>query len=316
MKTLLAVMAVCKADFTIAAERAGWLIKLEQPSDTDLLIVNDGSLSEEQVTLLTTCYAQSFRSVFTKTIGDMPQGLKWPESVNYVFRYIARELWYDKHWIEQELYNGWFYFEPDVTPLHKDWLGILNKQYEFGKKPFMGVKSTVQATSAKGQKMTIEHMTGAGVYSFLAQHYSENMMLMDGIPWDVAGLCAADSHKIYYIPESAYLHVFNSTNYKIMDGNYVGQKKDMNGMTSEIKEPIAQHILHHGCKDGSLMRALGGVSSSIEVPKKEKKIKYMQSFTLPIDDIIADKKSGMSWHNLLRKYKVSPVSLKAILAGA
>lgn len=328
MKKLLIVTAVCNSDYPLALKRAKWMVEMGQKPSHTLLLINDGTVDEDRIKALVEVHLDVFETVVVRRVST-PSDPQWPQGVNHVWREIARNLIGSSPFIDTALFGGWFYFEPDVTPLAPTWFDVLDVQYDFNKKPFMGVKSVVNALRGK-TPITITCMNGAGVYPFDISHFSPMMMLGDGAPWDVIGLGGDQQHKIAYIPDSAYVMTYGVTKCKRIDGKITAVKKVQNGDVSDCVFEIKEHLLHHGCKDGSLIDLISkGEKDAVApddrlkqsatawrrknpIPRKPKQVKP----TREIDDeaVRADQQAGMKWPQLIGKYRVTPANLKKILS--
>lgn len=323
-KKLLIVTAVCAADYNLALKRATWMKELGQKPVHSLLLVNDGTIDDAALKSLAEAQTDVFESVLTRKIAS-PRSTAWPAGVNHVFRTIARNLISPGAWVDATLYQGWFYFEPDITPLAPTWANVLDSQYAFQKKPFMGVRSLVHAMRGK-EPVTITCMNGAGCYPFDPQHFNPIMMLGEGAPWDVLGLSNRD-HVIAYIPDEAYMLTYGITECARKEIGFRAKKTTQDGKVSTIEFVLKEQLLHHGCKDGSLIDLL---SKPIKIPVPVVKpperllaaLKYKSKKRMPKSaaraqnqkaEIIADRKNGMGWNDLIGKYRVNPKHLKAIL---
>ena len=303
------------------------MAELGQKPTHNLLLVSDGTVDDAELKSLAEAQTGVFESVLTRRISPPPTSA-WPAGVNHVFRAIARNLLSSNAWVDRSQYQGWFYFEPDITPLAPTWCDVLDVQYEFQKKPFMGAKSVVNALRGK-TPVTITCMNGAGCYPFDASHYSPIMMLGDGAPWDVLGL-ADQPHKIAYIPDSAYMLTYGITACKREGDTITATKTVQDGTVSAVEFVLKEHLLHHGCKDGSLMglfekakevkttapiappvRLLPALRYKAKSKKRMKK--SAERAEVNKEAIRADRAGGMGWNDLIGKYRVNPKHLKQIL---
>ncbi len=110
-------------------------------------------------------------------------------------------------------------------------------------------------------------------------------------------------------------------------------KTVQDGTVTQVEFQLQGQLLHHGCKDGSLIDVFDKVKevktkevvttlterlapalvfgqSKKRVPKSANRAEANKA------DIIADFKSGMGWSSLIGKYRVNPKHLKAILTEA
>jgi hypothetical protein len=168
-------------------------------------------------------------------------------------------------------------------------------------------------------------MNGAGVYPISDAFYSPQAMLTDGMPWDVSGFSMPTLAKVARIPSEAFKMAFGTTDYqKQKDGSYKATQTLRDNSTKEIQIALGEAILHHGCKDGSLMNNLVGreVGTRVQSEPATGGSIFPPCLTpcpphLPLDPIAsaikADKALGMQMKDLCKKYKKSIKQMSAIL---
>lgn len=326
MKKLLIVTAVCQTDYFLAEKRAKWMVEMGQKPIHTLLLINDGTLDENRAKSLAESHTGVFETVLLRKIAR-PKSSAWPDGVNHVFRAIARNLTSTDSFIDKNNFSGWFYFEPDVTPLVPIWADILDTQYDFQKKPFMGVKSIVHATRGKSP-VKITCMNGAGCYSFDGIHYTPMMMLGEGAPWDVLGL-SENQNKIAYIPDAAYALTYGITKCERKnETTFTATKTVQDGTVSQCEFELKEQILHHGCKDGSLIEILSkkeviknqavadAVRERLEpviAISRKRVTKSMERANASKEAILADYAANVGWSTLIGKYRIHPSHLKKII---
>jgi hypothetical protein len=221
----------------------------------DLLLINDGSIEDADFKRLAQTHRDSglFPKVETRIILQFADRAEWPWTVNHVWRttalIVAGE--YGLKFDSAEYYC-WFYFEPDVTPLNKDFAHILEQGYILRKRQFMGRMHVTVASNGQ----PVRHMNGACCYPIANQWYNEPMMLADGVPWDVAGLnTQREPARMAEVPDTAYEVQVGAEGF-VGTGSLSGGQRMRDGSVKPITFTPAEHILHHGCKDGSLIDAL------------------------------------------------------------
>lgn len=329
MKKLLIVTAVCRNDFSLALERAEYLKRLGQKPDHTLLLVNDGTVEEGNFKALVDSHLNIFDTVITRSVSQ-PRNPQWPWGVNHVFRSIVRMLCSNTSSIDKTNFTGWFYFEPDVTPINPDWIAIFDQQYTFHKRPFMGVRSMVNGYRGD-QKVSIECMNGAGIYTLDLGRFNAELMLADGAPWDVVGLSGGNLQQVSLTPDSAYMLTYGITEcVKQADGTIKSVKTVQDGTVTDCVFKLDQHIIHHGCKDGSLMRIINPVKpEKLTAPKSvyandgkpaiKRRAKLKRSYGDPKpkskwtkEDVIIDIQAGEKWGTMISKHRISPADLAAI----
>lgn len=328
MSKLLAVTTFCHADVWLAEKRAEYMRTLGVQPTHDLLLIGDSSTSEVELESLRRAYAGVFKEIHGRRISEMPKSAEWPHGCNYAWRISTKIVAgkYGQPRFDPKPYVGWFYFECDITPLNPLFMGILESQYLFHKKPFMGyvgpvkVKKTIQGVESESM---VDHMNGAGVYPVSTQFYSQEAMMSQTLPWDVAGFAGMQLQKVHRIPNDVYLMGFRSRGLKkVADHTYSGEREIINqvGTNQPYTINTSNAILHHGCKDGSLMDAvLGKVPCGTSEPKPESlnasviKLPEVTQLHPQTFDILKDHGVGMKWKDLISKYKIAPVVLKSIL---
>lgn len=269
MSKLLAVTAFCHSDLWLAEKRSEYMRAMGYEPTHDLLLIGDSSVSDSDVERVQQAYKGLFKEVYTRRIKESPQNSQWPHSCNHVWRITTRIVAgrYGNPKFPPLSYAAWFYFEPDITPLHKQFMGIMEQQYLFHKKQFMGYVGPVTVrTTTKGvvKDSKVDHMNGAGVYPISTAHYSKEALLSEQLPWDVAGFAGNELLKVHRIPKDVYLMGFRSKNFvKTGEHTFDAIREVINnvGVTEPYSINTTQAILHHGCKDGSLMDAVHGESN-------------------------------------------------------
>lgn len=321
MADLLLVTTACQSDLGLARKRLEHMKGLGAPvKRLPLLLINDGSISSQDFSAFASEHVASnlFSTVSTRKILDQSTQSEWPYNVNHAWRTTAKIVSgeYGEPF-DGSSFIGWFYFEPDVTLLHKDFGAILEAQYLAQPvRQFMGAVSVTTASN----RSTIRHMNGAGVYPISSQYYNIRMMLVDGIPWDVAGLGEEASARRKDIPQEAYALGFGTTAYKRDGQHFTATQTLHDGNSRPYEFELREQILHHGCKDGSLMDLL---AEKVELKKPEppakdglksgSKILSSKEVKEKIDLIKSDRDAGMPWKELMKKHRMSPASLSLIL---
>ena len=168
----------------------------------------------------------------------------WPQGPNAMFRYVATIM-------QRRAEKYWLWLEPDAAPLKEGWLDIIEKEYLSAGKPFMGGR--VQGTY-NGKEVPL-HMTGIAVYPNPLYDYAGEAYRAFEVAWDIAG-------KDQIIPKAHFTGLFCHA------WNHPGMK-DMDDLHSI--PPAA--VIHHGVKDGSLLRLLrekrGGNHPPVAIQAKE-----------------------------------------------
>lgn len=327
---MLIVTAFCNNEVPLLLKKAEWMKQLGIKPTHDILFMRDMDVVDSEFAKVTEAYKDLFVDMDVRKITDYPLKSEWPWTVNHVFRNSYRTV----RGIYGETFNSnkyasWFYFEPDITPLHKDLFTTLEHYYgvynpiqttkdEDGKdityrnyaRPYMGYINNTKMSNGT----IVRHMNGGGVYPNTA-NMPKYALLMDGLPWDVAGL--TELHKIGEIPANVYIMAFGSTFYKkIGDNKYSCKQNFMNGDQHNLEIEIeSTHMLHHGCKDGSLIDCLENKTmQNIEEINVERHIEIDNS--IRNKSIIEDFKNNISVREIKEKYSITQKELNTILREA
>lgn len=306
MADLLLVTTVCQADKALAEKRLDYLKTLGEPAKKHpLLLVNDGSIDDATFSEFAKAHADSglFGTITTRKIITPPTSQDWPNNVNHAWRTTAHIVagMYGEPFDTSNLL-GWFYFEPDVLPFNKDFATILEQHYITAPiRQFMGGVNVTKASNGS----FVRHMNGAAAYPISAQFYYDKMMLMEGLPWDVAGMNdETASARRKDMPTEIYTMAFGTHGYKREGQKFTATQQLHDQTTKPYEFTLDKQLLHHGCKDGTLIDCL--------VPQKK------PTNLIPFEDaqgVKADAAAGMKWKDMLKKYKMSPANLKKALAA-
>jgi len=189
-----------------------------------------------------------FGSVDDCIIGDeCPIG--WPTGPNYFWRQAISFL--------QERKNDlpWYWMELDVTPIKKNWLDLLENEYLYFGKPFMGFVANISNNYPR-------HLSGCAIYPPNISLYTNEWKWIhrSGMAFDI--VCGA---KLEVIRNTHFgmsmLNLFRSKNFKIDNDGLVYDRPYSPfefGLREDLKmQKITKNTLViHGCKDGSLARII------------------------------------------------------------
>ena len=192
-----------------------------------------------------------FSEVRIAVLKNEPLG-GWPDACNIHFRDTVK-LIYD----DPELRTRpWYWFEVDNTPLKKDWVNLLQGEYNVAGLPFMGMVHPTHFTGPPGPNgeptyvQRDSHMVGTGIYP--GDLWDRSTMLHYMVqPFDV---------ELQYevVP---HCHHTNSIQHNWCSGEYVRAKngritcKSLHPYRSPINHAMplrSDAVVLHGCKDGSL----------------------------------------------------------------
>jgi hypothetical protein len=259
MKKFLIVVPVCNKDVDRAIAVAEWVAKLDPNIPTDLLVSAQTDTDPKKIETLARAYRKVFDKVSVHIARNMPASFVWPRPQNHMFQRTAQHIC----WKLLDQYYAFFFFEPDVTPLKSGWVKTLIDRYEAEKKPFMGCLRSVRTTSGKPLP---SYMNGAGVYPADAIRRTARFITAKETPWDV--LSGVD-----VVPDCAPINdlcmvAFGSSKYSGTRDFYTYVWSSA-GSAQEVRATGtigSQVILHHGCKDLSLLALLDTALASAPPP--------------------------------------------------
>lgn len=312
---LLVVTTYCQKDNWLMMKRCEWMQHLGVRPTHDMLLVGDSDVADHDLQAMASLYRSVFRTVTIAKLKGQHQGEGWPRGTNAAFRNTVRlvhglfKFKFDNH-----SYRGWLYFETDITPLKADFLNQMHEDYIAKRQPYMGVVGEIKTKSGQ----VIRHMNGAAIYPFGMQFFSDSTMLTENVPWDVAGLTGQSFMKLVNdMGHKRYSMHFSTSGYKkLSEGKYEATKTYVGGDPFQVVCDILDtHLLHHGCKDASLIDLLMGKKVEEKPKVAVPKVEPSQSDSDKVAAIRADYVSGMKWKDLIKKHKLMPKELKAILEG-
>jgi len=315
MSQLLIVTTFRSGDIHLLKKKIEWYKHVDFKATHDLLLIGDGSTTSEQVEEVSKLNSPYFSKIITRKFNEFPTKNEWPYNVNNAWRITAKiiyGMYGDK--VDVSPYVGWFYFEPDVTLLNKDAFTILEQNYKLLKKPLMGKINETRTNEDR----VIVHMNGAGIYpTQFSQAIKPSAFIIDNIPWDVAAL-QLPSPYIAEIPKSVYEMGFGTTNFRL-DGDLLLAEQTIGKEVLEYSFQIKEQLLHHGCKDGSLIDILINPSEKKEYNPKSVNDVVLESVNEPTDDdkiknrIVEDFKSGVPYRMILKRNRRSAKFISSVL---
>jgi hypothetical protein len=177
------------------------------------------------------------------------------------------------HILNQIPCDCWYFFEPDNTPLKPNWINTLADEYRRVQRPFMGV---IHPTywRRKNPDGTFErfiqdgsHLIGTSIYPKDAPRYSK---LFKSIPYAVTPWDVYWQWEIikYAAGTNLIHHEWRSFRYKRdkKSGEIRGERAPGGELPYEPKPLSPDAVVHHGCKDGSLLNLMRGLITSRGVP--------------------------------------------------
>lgn len=261
---LLAVTTFCQKDIGLLQKRAEFMTFIGVKPLHDLLLIGDSDVSGVQLAEAAKLHQPLFRNVTTRQIKNSQSNEGWPRNCNKAFRntiWLVHGMFKPK--FENRPYRGWFYFESDITPLIPDFLVKMEQEYNQFRKPLMGVVGSITADDGR----PIRHMNGAAIYPFGMQHYGEQLMLVDNLPWDVAGLSGNKLRDVHDMTHAKYSMHFSTFEYRpVSAGRFKATKRPHGKAAFEVDVDTNGHWIHHGCKDGTLIQILMGKQDADPLP--------------------------------------------------
>lgn len=260
MSKLLVVFPVCASDIAAAKEIALWInTGATFEGEYTCLIAADFNTPAEDIVELAALHAGSFAEVLVTQLYDAAAKQQWPVPQNHMFKRVAQEV----AWVHAKRFDSFFFCEPDVTPLTEDWLPTFEQAFRASRKPFFG---HIGPTRVFPPGVTAKsHMNGAAIYPANAIDHSPRFVIGGGTPWDV--FASEDVLPICGDAKELLVKQFKTTEFKLdQAGNVVCRQHypRRNGeiVDNSLVEPfLAYAVLHHGCKDGSLLQLIRGLRS-------------------------------------------------------
>jgi len=319
---LLHVTTFQRSDCAMLLKRCEYQASLCGQDDRHAILIPSADVHETQLPDAVAAMQKCYNDVQVIRIDGIPRRTTWPIGTNFTFSKAVRIV-HGQMRQKPDLHGAraFLYYETDMTPLTADWAVKLDETYETGKKPFAGY---IHTTTMKPTGRKVKHMNGAGIYPIGLQHYTEAILLAENVPWDVFGL---GENKILQITplNDQYIMAFSSAQYK-KDGNFLAYLKNVGNTSDKLSIDLSGKVIHHGCKDGSLIDILApvlanGVQREVATgsfpppPVVSSPLKHAEpeSFSWQTQ-AKADQKAGMKWLDLIKKYKKMPKDLKAALA--
>lgn len=182
--------------------------------------------------------------------GPNPKG--WPKGPNAYWKKTIDFLLFAKN------RDPWLWMETDLIPVKKNWATILEKEYIRAGKPFMGCVEANKVYTSDGIELVHgEHMVGIGIYPPDIDKYSTNWKHIDKANVAFDWVCGYEM--VPHTHRTPMIHnAFRTVNYRIENRKIVCSDivpKVTRGTFAD--RPITKDvILHHGCKDGSLVQLM------------------------------------------------------------
>ena len=269
---MIVSLAVYSGDATSALKLLRWINELGGIGHRHLLLATTQAVDPR---LLLDTARQGWRTVEHMVIVSNQEKKPWPAGNNDNFMSVAKHL--------APRNEAFFFMESDVLPLRSTWLDELEAEYLSIGKPFMGdVHGMVDATGATVPGS--DHMNGSGIYPPKALSYLPTSAWMDTAlavqPWDVAL-----RHEMLWLidgnggfrpgPDNGRVSICHPTRKICFCWRSKAYRIDPSGRWACEVEPSSvfrqldfdQHVLHHGCKDDSLLNLLQERLREARAPK-------------------------------------------------
>lgn len=248
---MLIVLPFCKYDYDLAIALADYMTLLGPYKQHELLLVCAPEFSVHLNKI-----EASVGDQFAKVSVLMPTNLKhgWPIGPNTIFFTIAHHVLRTSSW------PFWYMFEPDNTPLKVGWADALAAEYVQSKKLFVGVIHPTMWQRKNGSFFQHgSHLSGSCLYSKNTPNLIRLFKAVPMIshPWDVY-------LQWEIVPKAMHTtlihHEWKSFNWHRdeVTGEIVGERPP-NTLPPGMNTPKplrADAVVHHGCKDGSLMNLM------------------------------------------------------------
>jgi hypothetical protein len=234
-----------------------------------------GPYKAHEVLLLNPPIVDSFRDQIQEALGDQFARIHlhnvgnlrpgWPGGCNQMFHTAAYHI---AHKIDCDC---WYFFEADNTPLKPNWINTLSDEYKRSGRPFMGViHPTYWIHGAAQNRQFVQdgvHLVGTSIYPKNVIKYSRLFKTVPQArtPWDVYWQWEIVKHSV---STNLMQHEWRTIRYKRdkKSGEIVGERTPGNELAYDPKPVSPDAVVHHGCKDGTLMHIMRGFFSSRSKP--------------------------------------------------
>lgn len=177
----------------------------------------------------------------------------WPQGPNH---YWKQTILYLKYKLKNKL--PWLWMELDMTPLHQNWIDIIENEYKnCGKKCLGWIEDTTTVTKDNRVIPIAKHLVGAAVYPPDIDKICKLWNTVDVIDIAFDVVCQWELVPISH-HSMLFQHGYRTKKYK---EHFLGHIKgdDTNNFPDGLcfNQPIrSDAVLHHGCIDGSLARLI------------------------------------------------------------
>lgn len=257
---MLLVLPFNSQDARLALMLAKYMQYVGPYKSHELLLVAPNDC-EESLNQIREAIGDQFARVHTHYIPLYKSG--WPSGCNIMFHATAY------HISTKIDCDCWYFFEPDNTPVKPNWLNTLHDEYRRTQRPFMGVihPSYYRRGIGTPEERFIqdgEHLVGTSIYPKNMPQYSKALFKtipVAPIPWDV--YLQWDIIK-WAAGTTLIHHEWRTINYRRdkKTGLIKGERPPPTVLPYEPAPLRPDAVVHHGCKDGSLMHIMRGMFTS------------------------------------------------------
>jgi hypothetical protein len=264
---MLLVLPFTSMDAKLALTQVKYLEYVGPYKAHEVLLLNPPSVNgfRDQIR---EALGEQFSRIHTHDVGNLRPG--WPSGCNQMFHTAAF------HVANKIECDCWYFFEADNTPLKPNWLNTLSDEYKRSGRPFLGVLHPtywVHGNNTPNRQLVQDgvHLVGTSIYPRNVMKYSKlfKTVLQAKIPWDVYLQWELIKHSA---ATNLMQHEWRTIRYKRdkKSGEICGERTPGNEIGFDPRPVSPDAVVHHGCKDGSLMHIMRGFFSSrskpIEVP--------------------------------------------------
>lgn len=190
----------------------------------------------------------------------------WPQGPNHMFQGAVQHLF------ETGNKSPWIWVEADSTPLTRNWVDTIELEYNTARLPYMGTARTSILRDSTGEPHGTdgEYLIGVAVYPPDFHNRSLLWRFLSQYPFDI--YCRWEIRPRAHVSD-LFAHNWKASNFR-------GDRKKGFVWDGEDQTPIpANSVLHHGCKDGSFLKAAW--TTTVETPKAKPPVIKLE---VPDDD--------------------------------
>lgn len=236
---LLAVVPYCKRDIDLAKNLLRWISELGGCPGHSCLLIADSVIPKEERASVKELAIPSFANTDTIPVKIPETGF----APNHMFMLAAQQIMFSYK-------LPWLWLEPDCVPLKPGWLTTLAEEYAGSPKRLLGGL----ISNGKPGLPTV-HLTGVSVYPPdvfpLFDAFASIKSSSANVAWDMEAATAT-------VPRAKHSQFMNHVwGTRELPPTFVKEKVAGSPENSLPLSSIKQDaVLHHRCKDGSLIELL------------------------------------------------------------